>query len=160
MRKKGRVVALILLTLVGVAGTAAYAGLGRPEPIVPPATEVRAPAERVRVEILNAGGVSGRAREATAHARDAGFDVVGLGDARPFGRDSSVVIDRVGRRDLARAVANVLGIRNVLSEPDSNLFVEVTVLLGSEWTRPIGEGEGTRALPPRAWWDPRGWLGR
>ena len=80
MRKKGRVVALILLTSAGVAGTAAYAGLGRPEPIVSPSAEVRAPAERVRVEVLNAGGVSGRARDATAHVRDAGFDVV----AGPF----------------------------------------------------------------------------
>ena len=160
MRKKGRVVALILLTSAGVAGTAAYAGLGRPEPIVSPSAEVRAPAERVRVEVLNAGGVSGRARDATAHVRDAGFDVVEWGNLRPFDRDSSVVIDRVGRRDLARAVANVLGIRNVLSEPDSNLFVEVTVLLGSAWSRPMGEGEDTRDLPPRVWWDPRGWLGR
>ncbi len=160
MRKKGQVAAAILLTLAGVGGTAAYAGWGRPEPTVSSSVEPRAPAERVRVEVLNAGGVSGRAREATAHVRDAGFDVVGWGNAVSFDRDSSVVIDRVGRGDLASAVANVLGIRNVLSEPDSNLFVEVTVLLGSEWSRPMGEGEGTRTAPARAWWDPRGWLGR
>jgi predicted NBD/HSP70 family sugar kinase len=39
-----------------------------------------------------------------------------------------VVIDRVGRPDLAEAVANALGIPNVLTQPDPNLFVDVTVV--------------------------------
>ena len=120
---------------------------------------ISAPAERVRVEVLNAGGVSGVARDATMHLRDIGFDVVHFGNARAFDRDSSVVIDRVGRTDLAQAVANALGIHNVRSEPDPNLFVDVTVLLGRTWSGPAGAiAVGER--PPRAPWDPRGWLGR
>jgi len=121
--------------------------------------EPTAPAERVRVEVLNAGGVSGVARTATLRLRDVGFDVVQFGNARSFDRDSSVVIDRVGRSDLAQAVANVLGIGNVLTEPDPNLFVDVTVLLGRTWS---GDGAGPPPgeLPQRAPWDPRGWLGR
>ena len=120
---------------------------------------VSAPAERVRVEVLNAGGVSGVARDATVRLRDVGFDVVHFGNARAFDHDSSVVIDRVGRPDLAQAVANALGIRNVRTEPDPNLFVEVTVLLGRTWSGPTGTiASGGR--PERAPWDPRGWLGR
>ena len=120
---------------------------------------VSAPTERVRVEVLNAGGVSGLAREATLRLRDVGFDVVHFGNARAFDRDSSAVIDRVGRPDLAEAVANALGIRNVLTEPDPNLFVDVTVLLGRTWSGPAGASE-SRQPPQRAPWDPRGWLGR
>ena len=120
---------------------------------------ITAPAERVRVEVLNAGGVSGVARSATVRLRDVGFDVVHFGNARAFDRDSSAVIDRVGRPDLAEAVANALGIGNVLTEPDPNLFVDVTVLLGRTWSGPPG-GRALRDTPSRAPWDPRGWLGR
>ena len=110
---------------------------------------------RVRVEVLNAGGVAGMAREATGHVRAAGFDVVSFGNARSFDPDRpSVVIDRVGRLDVARAVADALGIGNVLSEPDSNLFVDVSVLLGSTWT-PESVRSTSEDESDRPWWDPR-----
>jgi len=117
------------------------------------------PSERVRVEILNAGGLDGVARAATAQLREVGFDVVHFGNAVAFDRDSSVVVDRVGRPDLARAVADGLGIRNVLSQPDSNLYVEVSVLLGRDWSAipPPTSGEVSSGDP---WWDARRWIGR
>ena len=113
--------------------------------------------DRVRVEVLNGGGVSGRAGEATDVLRDAGFDVVLFGNAATFDRDSSVVLDRVGGLDAARAVADVLGIPNVRSEPDSNLYLDVSVVLGRAW-RPVAEEFGEAETPARAWWDPRGWF--
>jgi hypothetical protein len=116
--------------------------------------------ERVRVEVLNGAGVVGLARAATAQLREAGFDVVQFGNARTFDQDSSVVIDRVGRIELAEAVANALGIPNVLTEPDPNLFVDVTVLLGRTWQEQEGLGSRWREPQKRAPWDPRGWLGR
>jgi hypothetical protein len=155
----GRIV--VVLALLGLAagvwayGTARRAERATPDPAMPPAAR-----ERVRVEVLNAGGVSGRAREATEHLRDVGFDVVQFGNARSFDRDSSVVIDRVDRPDLAQAVANVLGIGNVLTEPDPNLFVDVSVLLGRSWSGPVGAASPSSERSTRAPWDPRGWLGR
>lgn len=117
------------------------------------------PRERIRVEVLNAGGVAGLAREVTNLLRDDGFDVVQFGNAGTFDRDSTVIIDRVGREELAEGVANALGIRNVLSQPDPDLYVDVTVLLGRDWAeRAAGESVGDP--PDRAPWDPRGWLGR
>jgi len=123
------------------------------------APALSAPAERVRVEILNAGGLDGVARAATARLREAGFDVVHFGNADAFDRDSSVVVDRVGRLELARAVADGLGIGNVLSQPDSNLYVEVSVLLGRDWSAipPPTSGEVSSGDP---WWDARRWIGR
>lgn len=111
---------------------------------------------RIRVEVLNAGGVGGAARSATDRLRDAGFDVVYFGNADEFGRDSSVVLDRVGALAPARDVADALGIRSVRSVPDSNLYLDVSVWLGTDWPAPTAEEEP--APPPRPWWDPRGWL--
>jgi len=105
---------------------------------------------RVRVEVLNAGGRRGAAREATELLRKHGFDVVYFGNAADFGRDSSVVLDRVGRLEGARDVAEALGIPNVRSEPDPNLYLDVSVMLGRGW-RPAeaappdsADGDGSR----------------
>ncbi len=123
-------------------------------------TSVAGPPEgmRVRVEVLNGGGVVGVAGEATRVLRDLGFDVVFYGNTREFGQDTSRVLDRVGRLDAARSVADALGIRSVRTEPDSNLYLDVSVVLGTDWT-PTDEGPAeSRQARPR--WDPRGWVGR
>ena len=109
---------------------------------------------RVRVEVRNGGGRSGMARTATSSLRDLGFDVVYFGNADHFDRDSTVVIDRVGRIEKARAVADALGVRQVVSEPDSNLYLDVTVLLGAEWDLRPAMDPGTARLP---WWNLGRW---
>lgn len=100
---------------------------------------VRPPSGRVRVQVLNATRTSGLARTATDVLRDRGFDVVEMGNARGFSPDSSVVLDRVGHVEPARQVADALGIRRVESKRDSNLVLDVTVVLGSDWRVPSGE---------------------
>lgn len=111
--------------------------------------------ERIRVEVLNGGGRSGMARAGTDHLRGFGFDVVALGNAPSFDRDSSVVLDRVGRSDWAARVAQAMGIAHVETERDSTRYVDVSVILGAEW-EPPGPGitsEEEEARP--SWWDPR-----
>ena len=127
---------LTLLAVAALVGSAAWAFFGRraggggaaPAPVSAPA-----PAGRVRVEVLNASGRAGLAREATRILRDRGFDVVSFGNARGFGPDTSLVLDRVGRMDAARQVADALGVRRVLARPDSNLYLDATVVLGRDW---------------------------
>lgn len=150
----------ILAVIAALAGGAAYLGRRWPDARTESGTPRYVPRERVRVEVRNAGGVAGLAREVTDLLRDDGFDVVQWGNAGSFDRDSTVVIDRVGREELAEGVANALGIRNVLTEPDSNLFVDVTVLLGRDWAERAGTDDPFGTPPDRAPWDPRGWLGR
>lgn len=128
------------LRLVGLAVTAALvlvmagslvAGLRRRP--APGASAAAPPAgERVRVEVLNAAGVPGLAREVTAELRDAGFDVVYFGNAHSFAQESTAVLDRLGKQDVARRVADVLGGVRVLERPDSSLFVDVTVVVGRD----------------------------
>jgi hypothetical protein len=95
------------------------------------------PVGRVRVEVLNATSTHGLARQATDVLRDRGFDVVQTGNApRGTGQDSSVVLDRAGRLDVARQVADALGIRRVEARRDANLVLDVTVVLGKDWRKP------------------------
>lgn len=114
---------------------------------------------RVRVDVQNGGGVSGMARAAMEILRPSGFDVVSFGNAPSFDPDRpSAVIDRVGRTDQAQAVAKALGIDNVLSEPNPNLYVDVTVVLGRAWDPELDDRD-IPAPGTLSWWDPRGWFG-
>jgi hypothetical protein len=112
---------------------------------------------RVRVEVLNGGGLEGVAWDATRSLRDRGFDVVYYGNAETYSDDPSVVMDRVGDLETARSVAEALGILQVVSDPDSTRLVDVTVRLGPDWTGRGLEDAGTGEA--QAWWDPRGWFG-
>lgn len=157
IRAVGTVAVVLLVGALIGSAVSQWGGEG----ILPGSEGLRSrPDERVRVEVLNGGGHGGAAREATEALRAVGFDVVFFGNAGTFDRDSSVVLDRVGRLEPARDVADALGIRHVRSEPDSNLYLDVTVVLGKEWIpapSPTGDDVVGRVLP---WWDPRGWLGR
>lgn len=126
--------ALWVLVAGGFLGLSAFA-LTRQEGVVLPQAPAQWTEGRVRVEVENGGGISGMAWGATKQLRERGFDVVEYGNASSFDQERpSVVIDRVGAPELARAVAEALGIDNVLSEPDANLFVDVSVVLGADWT--------------------------
>lgn len=108
---------------------------------------------RIRVEVLNGAGVDRLAARATDRLRDLDFDVVYYGNLETFDRDSSVVIARLGDLEPARRVADALGLRHVLHEPDSNLYLDVTVILGSDWR---GDFELRNPEPPARgvplWW--------
>lgn len=161
--KGGRLRAVLafgVILVVGVLVGSAVSQWGG-SPVVPlPQGAHRRAAGRVRVEVLNGGGYAGAAREATETLRDLGFDVVYFGNAGTFDRDSSVVLDRMNALDRARDVADALGIRNLRSEPDSNLYLDVTVVLGRDWQPAPPVEAAQEPLLRRPWWDPRGWVGR
>ena len=156
--KSGRVraAALLVVFLVGI-GVFFVASGGDQEP---------APEEPqgwteglLRVDVRNGGDVSGMARSATRRLRADGFDVVHWGNASATERgETSVVIDHVGRPDMAQAVAKALGISNVQSDPDPNLYVDVSVVLGKEWD-PDVSSEDDAPAGSRPWWHPRSWFG-
>lgn len=149
-RLRGLSVVVVVLVVGAFAGSALAQWWAEPiaSELIPSVSEVER--ERVRVEVLNGGQRSGMARLATGELRDDGFDVVFFGNGSA--RDSSVVLARTDRVELARAVADALGIRTVLAEPDSNLYLDVTVVLGQEWSPPPEQDE-VAAPPP--WWDLR-----
>jgi hypothetical protein len=91
--------------------------------------------ERITVEVINTTPSRGQARRATFALREAGFDVVRYaGDATNL--DSTVVIDRSGKPEAAARVARALGGARVESRPDSLRHLDVSVLLGADWSPP------------------------
>ena len=155
MGKRIRVLTLVLvLSGVGILIASSLAqwktgGAGDTPPSAVPGSR-----GRVRVEVLNGGGLAGVARDATRVLRDAGFDVVYFGNAETFSEDSSVVLNRVGEDEEARNVALVLGISHVRNEPDTTRYVDVSVRLGPEWSLDEDRVEGETSRAP--WWDLRG----
>jgi len=157
-RARAAWVSLAVVTAAAIGYAAASEPVERPEEM-----DVQEWSEgRVRVEVQNAGGVTHMARDATGVLRAAGFDVVDFGNyGGSFDPDrASEVIDRVGRTDYAQAVAAALGIDNVLSDPDPNLYVDVSVVLGREWVDPSVPATGAESASSRPIWDPRRWLQR
>jgi hypothetical protein len=139
---------LAVAVLVGsmVAGLMGGGGeLAHPAPAADPVPATPAqgprPGARVRVEVLNASGVPGLAAEGRRVLRDRGFDVVFIGNGAGFPPDSSLVLDRVGRMDAAREVADAIGIRRVQPRPDANVYVDATVVLGKDWRAAPEGGE-------------------
>jgi len=156
-RLRGLALLVVLLGAGVLLGSslAQWWQIAPPLPAGPPSVQIQG---RVRVEVLNAGGISGVARDATAVLRDLGVDVVYYGNAENFSEEPSVVVDRVGRSEAARVVARALGIEGVVLEPDSSLFVDITVRLGPEWSlEPEPAKEVTGARP---WWDLRRFFGK
>lgn len=145
VKRKRRSGAVLVLAALAAGATFFAIRTGRDVQDLEPRT-LSLPEGRVRVEVLNGGGMAGAARRATDLSRDAGFDVVYFGNASSFDHAESEVVDRVGRPELARAVAEVLGIRNVLSDPDPDLYVDVSVVLGRDW-EPSAEPEANPTEP-------------
>jgi hypothetical protein len=123
---------IVVAVLVGSAVAGVFGG-GSPAPAPVATAPQAAPTGRVRVQVLNASGRPGLAREATRMLRDRGFDVVEFGNGKGFPPDSSVVLDRAGKVETARQVADAVGIPRVTARPDSNLYLDVTVVLGRDW---------------------------
>jgi hypothetical protein len=125
---------LIVLAVVAVLLWSSVQGVrSGEEPRIGP-VEIAVPGrDAIRVEVLNASGVPGVARRGTERLRSRGFDVVYYGNASGFSPESSVVIDRAGNTAAADSVAGALGLRSVRVNPDSTLYLDVTVVLGRDW---------------------------
>jgi hypothetical protein len=144
MRPRRRVVAIIVIALLGV-GAIALTRTGRSvrrsmgkgvQRLAIGTVDARAPeGVRIKVEVLNATRVPGLARRATMHLRDRGFDVVETGTVRAS-RDTTLVLDRSNHPEWARLVARAMGGAPSAARPDSSRYVDVTVLVGATWRPP------------------------
>jgi hypothetical protein len=101
----------------------------------PPVARVVPVGTRVRVEVLNATDARGLARRAMFVLRDAGFDVVFYGTSSER-LDSTTVLDRTGHPDWASLAVRAMGGGRVTAKPDSSRYLDLTVLIGRNWSPP------------------------
>lgn len=141
-------IGVLMAVLVLVGSLLSGVGAGDAAVRALPRSRTDAAGERVRVEVLNAAGITGLARSATERLRAAGYDVVYYGNAESFGRDTSVVIDRIGRPDAARAVARSIEIPVVRERRDTTLYLDVTVIIGADWRGIPAEADSLPVPPP------------
>jgi len=92
----------------------------------------RSPA--ITVEVLNASGRLGDARVGTRLLRRAGIDVVYFGNAAESGLDSTRIIVRRGAGNVGERVRAALGQGHVEVQLDSAKLLDVSVLLGADFT--------------------------
>lgn len=91
---------------------------------------------RIRVRVVNTTRVDGLAKRATAVLRDRGYDVVDYeGDLRKQ-LDSTLVLTHTGHSDWSDRIVRALGAGKTELRPDTSRYLDVTVMLGSDWKAP------------------------
>ncbi len=116
-------------------GTACATNRSGPAGDASPIGRIISDTTRITVEVLNATDTRGLARQAMFALRDAGFDVVFHGNTAER-RDSTEVLDRSGHAGWATLAAKAMRGARILEQPDSTRFVDLTVLVGRNWTPP------------------------
>ena len=91
----------------------------------------------IHIEVLNGCGKDGLARQVGDRLRDLGFDVVTVGNAGTYSYPETLVIDRMGKPEFARRVAELLGVNHPIQQimPDPFRVEEVTVIVGKDYRR-------------------------
>jgi LytR cell envelope-related transcriptional attenuator len=90
---------------------------------------------RIRIEVLNATDTRGLARQAMFYLRDAGFDVVYFGNTSERS-ESSIIRDRSAHAGWAALAVQAMSPARTEQKPDSSHFLDLTVLVGRNWTQP------------------------
>jgi hypothetical protein len=87
------------------------------------------------VEVRNASGRPGLARQVTRLLREKGVDVISFGTAGEPA-DSTTVLVRRGDQSRGHQVARMLGRARVVMAPDTLVRLDLTVVLGADYQLP------------------------
>ncbi|OGB63260.1 MAG: hypothetical protein A2Y94_09915 [Caldithrix sp. RBG_13_44_9] len=100
-----------------------------PQPVLKPVKQ------KMQVEVLNGCGTAGIAAVATDFLRKSDVDVIYSGNFNRFDINQSMVLDRLGDKDNAEEIADILGIETeqVKTEINPNRQLDVTVILGKDY---------------------------
>jgi hypothetical protein len=93
----------------------------------------------VRVEVLNGTEVSGLAARVGNHLRELGFDVVSVENAGGI-MEETVIVERADASlGNARLLSEEIGCDCITSELDPDRLLEVSLVLGNDYSRYFGE---------------------
>lgn len=89
----------------------------------------------IQINVLNGCGIAGVGNTMTTFCRQAGYDVVEMGNYKSFDVVESMVIDRSGKLDDARRLAKLLGIsqNNVIQQFSSDHLVSASIVIGKDY---------------------------
>jgi hypothetical protein len=88
----------------------------------------------IQLEVLNGTTEPKIAQKITEALRAGGFDVVDMKNYKVSNVDRTTIIGRTADKSPALTVASYLGIDKslVLQQPDKNLYIDVTVIIGRD----------------------------
>ena len=101
-----------------------------------PLSNIPAPIQRnIQVEVLNGCGVRGLASSFAKSLRKKGIDVVKTGNYKSSQVKSTQVIDRIGNKEFARQIGEILGInsRHIYTQKKTELLIDATIILGKDY---------------------------
>jgi hypothetical protein len=89
----------------------------------------------LQINILNGCGTAGVGNTMTKFCRQAGYDVVEMGNYKSFDVSESMVIDRIGKIDDVKRLAALIGIKqkNVVQQFSNDHMVSATVVIGKDY---------------------------
>lgn len=150
---RGVVFALVFV-LVGAFATSLWLEVRRETPVGQAMAPGLWQGRRIRVEVLNGAGVPGLAAQTTERLRELGFDVVHYGNLESFDSATSWVVARIDELEPARRVADILNIPRVVHRPDRNLYVDASVVIGTDWAQLQSAATAEEAEPGAlaVWW--------
>jgi len=135
--KKRVLVGFFIVVLVMLFTFIFTSSLGREKP---PLVEIEQGNEYsrfhdIRVEVINAAGAPGLARKVTFLLRKRGFDVVYYGNSREK-LAHTVIVERVDSTlQNATALGGVIGCNNIMLDYDPDKLLEVSLLLGRDYSK-------------------------
>jgi hypothetical protein len=88
----------------------------------------------IQLEVLNGTTELRAAQKLTEALRSGGFDVVDMGNYKISNVERTTVIGRTTDKSAALSVASYLGVdkSRVLQQPDKNLYLDVSVVIGKD----------------------------
>jgi len=91
--------------------------------------------EIIQVEVLNGCGVGGVAERFTEYLRANGCDVVSTSNYSQFDVQQTIVIDRTGKSVNAEHVAELLGVKNFITQKNKEYFLDVSIIIGNDYNK-------------------------
>lgn len=89
----------------------------------------------IRVEVLNGCGREGSALQLAQTLREEGLDVVNIGNAQNFKYKKTLILNRSGKKELAKKVYEVIGCGEPQDRIEKQALVDITVIIGRDYLR-------------------------
>ncbi len=96
--------------------------------------------EILRVEVLNGTNQNGLAKKTSQYLKDNKLDVIIISNAKFDTIAETMIIDRLKENcAYGKYVAKKLNCNNVMSDIDSSLYIDVTVIIGNDYKKYLKE---------------------